>query len=235
MRSPLARPRMASISARTGSMTSSVTTGRSWPRMSSAIWRPARRPKTSRSTSEFVPRRLAPWTDTQAASPAAYRPGTTVLAASRVAWRQHVGGDPAHRVVRRRLDRDRVRVGLDALVDPDEVRDVRQLLVDHLAPEVAHVEVDVVLAVDAAARADLLDDGPADHVARGQLHELGGVALHEPEAVVVEEVGALAARGLGQEDPDAHDAGRDGTGRTPCPACGTPCRYASATPSPVRL
>ncbi|KAG0738061.1 hypothetical protein G6F24_017718 [Rhizopus arrhizus] len=35
------------------------------------------RPNTTRSSSEFEPRRLAPCTDTQAASPMAYRPGTT--------------------------------------------------------------------------------------------------------------------------------------------------------------
>lgn len=35
------------------------------------------RPKTTRSRSEFAPRRLAPCTEAQAASPQAYRPGTT--------------------------------------------------------------------------------------------------------------------------------------------------------------
>lgn len=35
------------------------------------------RPKTTRSRSEFAPSRLAPCTDAQAASPHAYRPGTT--------------------------------------------------------------------------------------------------------------------------------------------------------------
>jgi hypothetical protein len=39
---------------------------------------PAARPKTTRSISELEPRRLAPWTETQAASPIAIRPGTTV-------------------------------------------------------------------------------------------------------------------------------------------------------------
>ena len=125
------------------------------PRTSAAIWRPARRPKTSRSTSEFVPSRFAPWTLTQAHSPAAYRPGTTVPAASRVTRVEVVGRDPAHRVVRRRLDRDGLGQRLDAEVDAGEVRDVGQLLLDHRAAEVADVEVDVVLAVDAAAVPDL--------------------------------------------------------------------------------
>ncbi|CKR59595.1 Uncharacterised protein [Mycobacterium tuberculosis] len=40
---------------------------------------PARRPKTLISNSELVPSRLAPCTDTHAHSPAAYRPGTTLV------------------------------------------------------------------------------------------------------------------------------------------------------------
>jgi len=36
----------------------------------------AARPNTTISSSEFEPRRLAPWTETQAASPMAIRPGT---------------------------------------------------------------------------------------------------------------------------------------------------------------
>jgi hypothetical protein len=41
------------------------------------MWLPAARPNTSRSSSELVPRRLAPCTDTQEHSPTAYRPLTT--------------------------------------------------------------------------------------------------------------------------------------------------------------
>ena len=40
--------------------------------------RPAARPNTTRSVSELEPSRLAPCTDTQAASPMASRPGTMV-------------------------------------------------------------------------------------------------------------------------------------------------------------
>ncbi len=75
-------------------------------------------------------------------------------------------------------------------------------------PRWRHVEVDEVLAADAPAIAHLHVDGAADHVARRQLHESRRVALHEALAGVVDEVAALAARGLGQEDADAHDAGR---------------------------
>ncbi|MNE87010.1 hypothetical protein D3C80_1841560 [compost metagenome] len=49
-------------------------------RTKSTMWRPAALPKTSRSSSELVPRRLAPCTDTQEHSPTAYKPLTTWLA-----------------------------------------------------------------------------------------------------------------------------------------------------------
>ena len=67
-----------------------------------------------------------------------------------------VGGDAAHRVVRRGLDRDRVRLRLDAEVGAHELGDVGQLGVDQLGRQVGEVEVDVVLVrAAAAALADL--------------------------------------------------------------------------------
>ena len=50
-----------------------------WPGLINSAQRlAAARPNTTRSSNEFEPRRLAPWTETQAASPTAIRPGTTV-------------------------------------------------------------------------------------------------------------------------------------------------------------
>ncbi len=60
----------------------------------SAAAMPARLPKTLMSSSELVPRRLAPCTDTQATSPAAYRPGTTVVLSSRTSPSTLVGMPP---------------------------------------------------------------------------------------------------------------------------------------------
>ncbi len=118
-----------------------------------------------------------------------------------------VRGHPAHGVVGRGLDGHRLGQRLDALVDAGEVGDVGQLLLDDLAAQVAHVEVHVVLAADAAAGPDLEHDRAADHVARGELLERRRVGLHEPLALVVEQVRALAARRLRQQDAQAHDAG----------------------------
>ena len=54
---------------------------------------PARRPNTLMSSSELVPSRLEPCTDTQAHSPAAYRPGT-IGVLSRSTWPFTVVGMP---------------------------------------------------------------------------------------------------------------------------------------------
>ena len=100
----------------------------------------------------------------------------TVLAASMTTRAVDVGGDAAHGVVGGGLDGHRLGERLDALVDAGEVGDVGQLLLDDRAAQVAHVEVDVVLAADAPAGPDLQHDRAADHVARRQLHERRGVA-----------------------------------------------------------
>ena len=47
---------------------------------------PPRRPNTTMSSSEFVPRRFAPCTLTHAHSPAAYRPGTGVSSGPITTW-----------------------------------------------------------------------------------------------------------------------------------------------------
>ena len=61
---------------------------------------------------------------------------------------------------------------------------------------------------DAAPLADLDGHGARDHVARGQVLGVRGVALHEALAVGVGEVAALAARAFGDEHAGAVDAGR---------------------------
>ncbi|CAM5269707.1 hypothetical protein SCYAM73S_04707 [Streptomyces cyaneofuscatus] len=60
----------------------------------SAAAMPERLPKTLMSSSELVPRRLAPCTETQATSPAAYRPGTTVVLSASTSPSTLVGMPP---------------------------------------------------------------------------------------------------------------------------------------------
>jgi hypothetical protein len=105
------------------------------------------------------------------------------------------------------LDRDGLRRGFDAQIDPGELRDIGELLLDHLAGEVPHVEVDIVLAVDAAPLLDLLVDRTRDHVAGGKILDGRGVALHEPLALAVQDDPALAPDRLREQDAHLVDAG----------------------------
>ncbi len=116
--------------------------------------------------------------------------------------------DAAHRVVRGRLGRHGLGGRLHAQVDPRELRDVGDLLLDDLAGQVADVDVHVVLAVDAAAFLDLLVDRAAHHVPRREVLDGRRVPLHEALAVAVQQDAALAPHGLGDEDAQLVDPGR---------------------------
>jgi hypothetical protein len=71
----------------------------------------------------------------------------------------------------------------------------------------ADIEQDVVGPVNAAPFADLQVNGPADDITRGQVFNVGGVALHKALAFVVDENAALAAHRLGDEDAQLVNAG----------------------------
>ena len=180
------------------------------------------------------PSRFAPCTLTQAHSPAAYRPGIGISSGADHDPAVEVGRDAAHRVVRGGLDRHRFLRGLDLQVDARELGDVGQLLLDHLRVEVRDVEVGpVVVGAGAAAFLDLLVDRAAHHVARREVLDRGGVALHEPFAVLVEHDAALAARGLGQAAPRACARPVGWNWNISMSSSGTPRRHATAGPSPV--
>ncbi len=98
-------------------------------------------------------------------------------------------------------------------VDPREdaggLGDAGQPLVDHLGPQVLEVQVDVVvLGAHAAALADLDRHGAAHDIARGEVLRVRSITLHEPLALGVREIAALAARAFGDEAAGAVDAGR---------------------------
>ena len=65
--------------------------------------------------------------------------------------------------------------GVDLQVIERQVVDLGQALQDFFLAQVAQIEVDIVLAADAAALVDLGLFRPGDHVARGQFH-LGSAA-----------------------------------------------------------
>ena len=106
------------------------------------------------------PSRLAPCTETQAHSPAAYRPGSTVRP-------EHVRVDAAHVVVRAGPHRDRLVDRVDAGVIHRQLARPVQPLHDLRRAQVGEVEQHA--AVDAAALVDLGLLGPRHDVARGEL------------------------------------------------------------------
>src|SRR5450759_4825818 len=118
--------------------------------------------------------------------------------------------DPTHHVVHHGAHRD----GLVHDVDADELAaqlaHEGQLAIDDLLAEMADIEVHVlaVRALEAASCFELGDHGAGDDVAWAELHLVRHVVLEEPVAVLVRQVTALAAHGLGDEDASERKAGR---------------------------
>ena len=110
-----------------------------------------------------------------------------------------VGLDAAHRVVVAGLDADRFAGDVDAGEVAADEDDLAQRLVDPLFRHHGDVEGDGPVG-EAAALVDLGLLGAGDDVARGELHLVRRVALHEPLALGVEQVGALAAGALGDQE-----------------------------------
>ena len=97
-----------------------------------------------------------------------------------------VGLDAAHDVVLARADVDRLARDVDAGEVAADVDDLAQRLERALARHHGDVEVDAVaVRADAAALVDLGLLGARDDVARGELHLVGRVLLHEALAVGV--------------------------------------------------
>ena len=117
----------------------------------------------------------------------------------------HVGGavdvglDAAHRVVVAGLDVDRLPGDVDAGEVAADEDDLAQRLVHALLRDDGDVERDGAVG-EAAALVDLGLLGTGDDVARGELHLVRRVALHEALALGVEQVGALAAGALGDQE-----------------------------------
>ncbi len=162
--------------------------------------------------SELEPKRLAPCTEAQAASPTAKRPGTTASGSPSFGTHDlamQIGGDAAHIVMRRRQDGDRRAGHVDAGENARRFGDAGKALGEHDGIEMAQMQMHVILVGSgAAAFADLDGDGAGDHVARGEVLGVRRIALHEALAFGVGEEAAFAARALGDEHARAIDAGR---------------------------
>jgi hypothetical protein len=107
-----------------------------------------------------------------------------------------------------RLDRHQLLDRVDAEVDARELGDVGQALLDDVRVDVGQVEVDVVLVGSGAAPvADLEVHRARDHVARREVLDRRGVALHEALPLAVAQDAALAARALGEQHAELVEAG----------------------------
>src|SRR6266699_2825586 len=118
-----------------------------------------------------------------------------------------IGGNAAHGIMRGRLDGHRLGDRLDAKIVTSEVGDIGQFFINDLFTQVSKVQVDIILAVDAAALFDLLDDTARDNIAGSQVLEGGHVAFHEVLALAVEELSAFAARPFAEQDTHFVEAG----------------------------
>src|SRR6185295_9204146 len=110
-----------------------------------------------------------------------------------------VGLDAAHRVVVAGLDVDRFAGDVDAGEVAADQDDLAQRLVHALFRDDGDVERDGAVG-EAAALVALGRLGAGSDVARGQLHLVRRVLLHEAFAVPVEQVGTLAAGTLGDQE-----------------------------------
>ena len=114
----------------------------------------------------------------------------------------------AHVVVRRRNDRDRLLQHIHPGENARRFGNARQALADHLLAQMVEVQVDVIPVLPHPAPfADLDHHGTADHVTRGQILGMRGIALHEALAQRIGEIAALTAHAFGNEDAGAIDAG----------------------------
>ena len=145
----------------------------------------AARPNTTRSSSELLPRRLAPCTETQAASPMApsgrhHRVGIAVAQAAPLRRDSWSGCRPCCSA-RSAGSRDRLRVDVDAGEDPRALGDAGQLLVDVLRVEMGQVAggCGPCARRRRGLRGSRWSSSAADHVARGQVLRVRRVALHE--------------------------------------------------------
>src|SRR3989449_9001520 len=121
-----------------------------------------------------------------------------------------VRGHPAHDVMLARTHGDGLADRIEAHVLLREFADHRQLLVDRRGSEVTQVEAEIRPArtLDRAARFDLLDHRSGEDIPRPQLHLGLQVALHVALPVLVDQIAALAARRLRDQDARPREARR---------------------------
>jgi hypothetical protein len=111
-----------------------------------------------------------------------------------------VGLDAAHDVVLAGTDVNRLAGDVDPGEVTADVDDLTQRLQRAAARHLGDIERDGAVG-EPAALVDLGLLGARDDIARGQLDLVGGIGLHEPLALGVQQPGTLAASALGDQQP----------------------------------
>ena len=109
--------------------------------------------------------------------------------------------DSAHRIMSGRHNRNRFGDRVDAQVGASKLGDVRKFRLENFGPEVGAIEQNVIFVWPGpAALSDFLDHATRDYVARREVFDRRGVALHEAFTARVSQNCSLAAGALSQED-----------------------------------
>src|SRR5258706_10410247 len=115
----------------------------------------------------------------------------------------------AHDIMYGRYHWDWLLMRVDTSENARRLHDTRQTLSEDIRRQVLQMQVDVVLFLaDPAPLADLDRLGAADHVARGEILLARRIFGHEPLALAIGEIAALAAGALGDQNTYAIDTGR---------------------------
>ncbi len=106
-----------------------------------------------------------------------------------------------------RLDRNRSVDGIDAAEPQTQFADPRQPLQDCLAAEVAQIQMDVA-ARKPASLVHLGLDCPRYEVSRCEFQHVGGIMLHKPLGLTIQQLTAFAPSSFGDEDVRRKQRGR---------------------------
>ena len=198
---------------------------------------PAALPKTTRSISEFEPRRLAPCTETQAAFADRHKPGhdrIRIAVFERERFAHVIRGDAAHVVMHGGQHGDRLFRDIHTGKDARGLGDAGQALVNDLRIEMREVQDECdPFRAHAAAFADLDGHRARDDVARCEIFRIRRIALHEALAFGIGEIAAFAAHAFRDQTRLRRRCPWDGTGQTPYPAVAGLRAAPCALPSPV--
>ena len=167
---------------------------------SSTICMPARLPKTTKSSSELQPSRLAPCSERQEHSPAAYSPGTGIIVNVRY-LAVYISGYSSHHIMACRVDGNQVGCRVQPEVDLYERRYIGKSFGKFFLTEMGEVEMDVILSIYTPALANFRVNRAGYHIPRRQIFNRRSIPFHEAFSDAVAEHPALASCRFADKNP----------------------------------